>query len=585
MGRLADKRRLYSLDIIKTISIISIFLYHLGILKNGYLGVEAFFVVSGYSFAKKVTYSNIKKDVIHPVLEMLKKRYFLIVVACLFILAFGFFFVFPIYYKSFGYESVAALLLSSNVLQAIKSTDYWNVANTTNPLMHMWYICVLIKCLALVRLLLWAAKKFFKNLKPVQVYISIFAISFLLYLVPSIPTSYKFYLVPFRMYEIVLGCLLFEFEKVKPARKNYRIVSLLTVSLLVLILCVGNITEITKMLGMFAVLFLTAVFIYCEKSDYAIGGFSIKKIICTPGRFSFPIYIWHQIVIALSFLLFFDSVNAVSFIFIALLTVLLVFLTECLSRKKFVCFVKKNKYAALALILATFLFAGLTYYNKGVYFRYSELGLADKKEDPDRWIAYVDRVYSWEKDFEEDGRVKVLVVGNSFGRDFANILSESSVSKQLDISYIPDTDNRERTFEEMKPKIDSADIVFYSVDLWKEPSELLDYCYDKLIIVGNKCFSKNSRVWLKRHSGDYYSTNVEVSEEFLQHNDEMKEKYGDHYIDMMSYILVENNYERVFTEDKYYISVDGKHLSQEGAMFYAHVLNVESLLSKWLNGK
>lgn len=234
------------------------------------------------------------------------------------------------------------------------------------------------------------------------------------------------------------------------------------------------------------------------------------------------------------------------------------------------------------MILATVLFAGLTYYNKGVYFRYPELGLSDKNEDPDRWITYVDRVYSWEKDFEDDGRVKVLVIGNSFGRDYANILSESSVSDRLDISYIPDLDSRERTFEEMQPKIDAADIVFYSVDVWKEPTELTSYCYDKLIIVGNKCFSKNTKIWLKRHSDDYFSTTVEVPEDFLKRNDEMKEKYCGHYIDMMSYILVEKNYERVFSDDECYISVDGKHLSHEGAVFYSNAMNIEFLFSEWL---
>ena len=81
------------------------------------------------------------------------------------------------------------------------------------------------------------------------------------------------------------------------------------------------------------------------------------------------------------------------------------------------------------------LFAGLTYVQKGVFFSYPELGLSSKSEDPDKWIKYVDRVYQWDKDFCDDERKKVLVIGNSFGRDFANILSESTMSDELDITY------------------------------------------------------------------------------------------------------------------------------------------------------
>ena len=96
----------------------------------------------------------------------------------------------------------------------------------------------------------------------------------------------------------------------------------------------------------------------------------------------------------------------------------------------------------------------------------------------------------WDKDFCDDERKKVLVIGNSFGRDFANILSESTMSDELDITYF----YTDKSFDEMKNRIDSANVVFYSVDSWDEPNELIDYCYDKLIIIGNKCFSKNRKL-------------------------------------------------------------------------------------------
>ena len=53
-----NNTRRRSLDVLKTISIVAVVLYHLGVVKNGYLGVEAFFVVSGYSFAKRINWGG-----------------------------------------------------------------------------------------------------------------------------------------------------------------------------------------------------------------------------------------------------------------------------------------------------------------------------------------------------------------------------------------------------------------------------------------------------------------------------------------------------------------------------------------------
>ena len=43
-------RRIKCIDYLKTIAIIGVIFYHIVVLKNGYLGVEVFFVISGYLF-------------------------------------------------------------------------------------------------------------------------------------------------------------------------------------------------------------------------------------------------------------------------------------------------------------------------------------------------------------------------------------------------------------------------------------------------------------------------------------------------------------------------------------------------------
>lgn len=58
---ISSPNRQIELDILKTILIIAVVLYYLGNIKNGYLGVEIFFVVSSYNFAKKRSIRTLKK--------------------------------------------------------------------------------------------------------------------------------------------------------------------------------------------------------------------------------------------------------------------------------------------------------------------------------------------------------------------------------------------------------------------------------------------------------------------------------------------------------------------------------------------
>lgn len=97
------------LDSLKGISIIAIILYHLGILRFGYLGVDVFFVISGFLAVPKVMkkIENGKFKYFKYIAERFFRFLPLVLIACTACLLIGFFCMLPDDYENLS-ESVIA---------------------------------------------------------------------------------------------------------------------------------------------------------------------------------------------------------------------------------------------------------------------------------------------------------------------------------------------------------------------------------------------------------------------------------------------------------------------------------------------
>lgn len=135
------------IDLLKGIAIITVVLYHIGILESGYLGVDVFFVIAGFltvpSILKKLDGNQFSyvKFLWTRVIRFLPT--ILIVSAiCLII---GYFFWLPDDYENLSESIIASTAFSNNILAAITTKDYWNSVNDYKPLMHMWYLGILME--------------------------------------------------------------------------------------------------------------------------------------------------------------------------------------------------------------------------------------------------------------------------------------------------------------------------------------------------------------------------------------------------------------------------------------------------------
>lgn len=79
----------------------------------------------------------------------------------------------------------------------------------------------------------------------------------------------------------------------------------------------------------------------------------------------------------------------------------------------------------------------------------------------------------------------------------------------------------------------------------------------------------------------YYFAQVAIIEpEYKKLNAEWKEQWGEHYIDLLTPSLVDDQHVRVFTDDNRFISQDCRHLSQADAQWHAKILDWNRIFKK-----
>lgn len=572
-------KRVYAIDYLKTFAIIGVLLFHIGLSDNGYLGVEVFFVVSGFLMIGGITRSAAENK-FHPVKYIVGKVatfWLLIAVAGLLSIGIGYLCMLPDDYENLAESVIASNFFSNNILQAITTSNYWDIGNAYKPLMQTWYIGVLLQTIVFLSIVLWVAAKVSKKNGIRNTLIFLTVVSFLAYCLPFVPAAYKFYFFPFRLFEITVGCLIPFLPK---SRLSPKALSL-----------IGNLGILVILFGMFAgiafpgvvalpiVVLASALVLWSHggiNEDYGIGE-KIYKIVTAPGRYSYDVYIWHQVVIAFLYYSVFQTVNAAMVCAVVGVTAVLS-VASITIRKKIPLLNgvwKRIIVAAVAVLLGCALSA-YVYLVAGVVRNVPELGIEKANVHRNMHAEYVDTPYSWNNDFKDDQRIHVLVLGNSFGRDFANILNESEYADRIEISYLYDSDTSNE-----RDRVEQADFVFYGSNNWDIPATLDDIPSEKLYIVGNKSFGNSNGIfYANRNKDGYFEQRAAVPEEMLLHNDAMKGAFGDHYIDMISPLLDSEKNIRIFTDNGCFISQDCRHLTKQGAQYYAKILDLSFLIEK-----
>lgn len=587
------KNRFAELDALKGIAIIAVVLYHFvgTVLPYGYLGVEIFFPISGFllmgSILRAIEKGNFSfwSQVTSRTLRFLPS----VLVMATLSLIIALFAMLPDDLENMAQSVIASSGFANNILAAITVKDYWDAVNVFKPLMHTWYIGVFVQAYVVILAIIALCNRWAQNKKrAITVSMSAAtALSLVLFLLPGFSEGDKFYFLPFRLFEITVGALvalLVSAREYSTASKHIISGVKAVIIAVLLALLTINTDVISGTIKLLLVTTLTTVYIILMVlAPWKMPVF--VRPLTFLGEHSFSVYITHQCIVAFFYYSLTDQLTVVNCILFAVAVIVASRLLHILIEKPVGKWIKAGKQKALwvgciAGAVAVCGLSGWIYLQAGVVRDIPELDIVKGQATRGMHAAYCDIPHSWNRDFTDTDKVKVLVYGDSYGRDWANILNESIYADQMEISYIYNVSAN--AYDQLRDRVGDADIVFHAIYGKTDVHPLVpEYVpQEKLYVIGHKTFGiSNGFIYRQRHSENYFESTQLADQEIIAFNREMAAKYGDHFIDILSYAMQDDKHVRVFSDDNRYLSQDCRHLTRAGAQFFAQKIDLSWIIS------
>jgi peptidoglycan/LPS O-acetylase OafA/YrhL len=285
----------HDIDGLRAVAVIPVLLYHAGFgFSGGYVGVDVFFVISGFLITglivkemdeKTFSLSNFWERRIRRILPALA----LMVIGAL---IGGWFVLMPEDYRSFGRSAMAQALLSSNI-HFWRDSSYFAPAADLKPLLHTWSLAVEEQYYLIFPVFVMVIMRYSRRgLAPLILLVGLGS------LVLSILGTYRypsatFYLLPTRAWELMIGSFL---ALVRPPGSRLHSEWLSGAGMMAVIAAMFVYDDHTKFPGIAALLpcLGTAAIIWGNTRQNTL----VARVLSTPplvfvGLISYSLYLWH----------------------------------------------------------------------------------------------------------------------------------------------------------------------------------------------------------------------------------------------------------------------------------------------------
>ena len=322
--------RLPQIQGLRALAVVLVLLYHAKFLPGGYIGVDIFYVISGYLITSLLLRECEKTDGISFARFYLRriKRLLPASSLVLIITALVSWWVYPsILRADLGRDIAAASLYISNYFFALWQMDYQNLDAIPPVVIHYWSLAVEEQFYLLWPLIIYLLYKFGKR-RTVGIGIAVITlISFLLSLfLTSASPLWAFYSLPTRAWELGIGALVL----FVPAKwRDFQGFAWLAV--IAICYSAARFTDATAFPGtaaLFPVLATALTLASVKNWPKVIDTSSRLPVIQWLGNISYPLYLWHWPVLVIPHLYLGRELSIIERLIAIFLTLILADLTH-----------------------------------------------------------------------------------------------------------------------------------------------------------------------------------------------------------------------------------------------------------------
>lgn len=624
---------------LRALAVLSVVIYHAKINYNGYyflsggfVGVDIFFVISGYLISSLI-FKEIKKNNKLNIYNFYLRRSRRILPALFFVVSTSYIFFSPILIYTplieFSESAISSILFFSNIYFYLTSIVYGDPGGWFKPLLNTWSLSVEEQFYLIFPLLTVFLFKFFNKYK-LNVLILLWLSSFIISIkLSNTDNSQNFYMIYTRFWELLSGIILSylqffnkKFSELKlPDHYHF-------LGLIMIIFSIFFYNDNLNFPSFYAVVPVAGTIILLINSkNYTFEKiFSIKPLIII-GLFSYSLYLWHYPIFT-----FFRTLNPYSVtLYSKILSVLIIIFFTYVSYKfienRFRYFENSSNklFFGFIISLLLFVFSFHLFIKNSNYFK-------------DKWIVEgynLDNFYlskkwkSWEDQnlsysFQSNSLSNILIVGNSHGVDTYKILSFNERFKnQTNLAFFSGgqvecfynfiveiekdckIDNKKESIE----AYDNSNIILLSTKWYPKDLEIIEKLIVKLkkdkkkiIITSNipeyyhfhmfgnfftpidlSVYKKNKKLGeseLKKLEQDYYTYQSDKVDEFFNQKklnlklEKISEELEVIFLSKKDYIC-DQSFKRCSLTDKKgnKLFYDYAHITMSGAKFFSDKIN------------
>lgn len=384
------------IDGLRTVAVLPVILFHAGLdlFSGGFVGVDVFFVISGYLITTILIDELQRGD--FSILRFYERRARRILPALFFVMAcclpWAWFWMLPNEIYNFGISLTAVSFFASNFV-FWRQDGYFAAAAEEKPLLHTWSLAVEEQYYLLFPIYLMLVWRFGRN--PVFWSICIIAAISLMIAEWGWRTypSANFYLAPTRAWELLAGSIVAFFVQKHGVQRNNVFAALGLAGIVFAVFAYDRFTPFPSLYTLVPVIGAVLIILFADHQTWVARVLSTRGFVGL-GLISYSAYLWHQPLFAFARIRSHDQSGVVVLLGLGVVSILLAWFSWKYIEQPF----RRGQHSILPKRWQVFAasLAGLVAFSGLGWFVWSQNGFPWRLTEPQL------SVLAWEK-FDPDG--------------------------------------------------------------------------------------------------------------------------------------------------------------------------------------